>query len=921
MSNTVEWKVEALTDGRNWSDISSYVQSLNINIGKPDDVDEFDTGSASVTLDNRDGRFDPESPFPQYTGRGRINYVSNPASTNGTPTFWSFTDDEGVSFTPAPYIGSYSGSIEIGNGYAVNSATAYFDNSVYDYNYIYPKGFNDGLYVNDEWTVSADIAFDYITGVVQQVGVGFEILDEGFNVIQRYVKNFEKTDVPEFVGSTMQRYSATFTISYFFPNPPKYIRAIVFNENFTLPQDAFFKNVLLERTGEVNDYFDGDTDVQTYFGTSWLGTADQSPSFYWTDKPFDIGTEIKISARRDSELFVPKFYGYVSALDFNDSADNYPIVTLNLVDKTASYTTRPVQFSGYKQWALNANPYIFFNDVPGLSVPTVNVYEYQSMSRIFSDNSKSYFQSEPSWFPYGSFANRLFDSTHQIRILNTTSFLDNQEPIAIGLSRSTLVVHSGTTDLISPTVDGYDLENGLLRGWIRPLSGVQEPFIFSSWFLPVTIPVGGLTLWELATEKVININSNLETDLTNSFEVILNPDGSMSFRSTTPAGVATTTSTSAGLVDTSAPLNITISAPDSNVAPGTGYPIYAYVNGQFVLDLTGLINTTPTGGLGYFRIAGTAGGSFYMSDFHVAYGNATGKGGVQPSYKLLDFVEGYNYATNIDYENLNDKADFITNRSSIELEVPQRRFNDTDTDSENLLQTQFYEQSTLDALKSLSNASYGYLSINYENNKSEILTRSYLQENTQLTSYTFSDFDIQPNELKFKEISFERNNELVSNIIQLRTPQKFDTNTKLPLQQKTSYLATNPNSIRQLGNRFVEFNTVDVKEDVSEGYVQWRNTALGSINNKIRFISFADGEANETEAIVNMKLGQKAILKITPAQTNNPPTRLTKNYRITRIGISATPDRTICDIGLLELENETMAILGTATTDESRLGF
>ena len=33
MSNTVEWKVEALTDGRNWSDISSYVQSLNINIG------------------------------------------------------------------------------------------------------------------------------------------------------------------------------------------------------------------------------------------------------------------------------------------------------------------------------------------------------------------------------------------------------------------------------------------------------------------------------------------------------------------------------------------------------------------------------------------------------------------------------------------------------------------------------------------------------------------------------------------------------------------------------------------------------------------------------------------------------------------------------------------------------------------------
>jgi hypothetical protein len=48
---------------------------------------------------------------------------------------------------------------------------------------------------------------------------------------------------------------------------------------------------------------------------------------------------------------------------------------------------------------------------------------------------------------------------------------------------------------------------------------------------------------------------------------------------------------------------------------------------------------------------------------------------------------------------------------------------------------------------------------------------------------------------------------------------------------------------------------------------------------------------------------------------------VTTNFRITRISISAGVDRTSCTIGLTALENETMAILGTATTDNDRLGF
>lgn len=916
----VEWKVEALTDGRNWSDVTSYVQNLNINIGKPDDVDEFDTGYASITLDNRDGRFDPESPFPQYTGKGRINYVTNASALNVTPLFWKFTDDDGLTYADMSYSANYSGSIELGNGYAVNTSNTYPDNAIYPYNYIQPKLFNDGIYANDEWTVSADIAFLYIAGVAQQVGVGLEILDSGFNVIQRYAKMYEKADVPEYVSQTMQRYSATFNISYFFANPPKYVRAVIYNTNLSNFSNAYFKNVLLEKTGQVNDYFDGSTNVQTYYGTSWLGTQDQSPSFYWTEKPFDIGTEVKISARRESELYVPQFYGYISSFNFSNSADGYPIVSINLVDKTASFNTKPVTFNGYKQWALNNNPYKLY--VGDSLDPTINVNEYQSFSQIEQVNNKQFFRSEPRWFPY-RFANNLTDSTHKIKIFNNKSFLSNQEPFAQGLSRSTFVTLSGTTDLISPIPNDYDIENGLLRGWNRALTGVTEDFNFSAWYLPVNVPVGGLTLWELATEKALNVNSNLETDLTNTFEVILNPDGSISFKSTTPAGVATTVSTSANYVDITAPLNIVVQAPSSSVGAGDDYAVYVYINGQFVLDLTGLIDTSAvaTAGLSYFRISGTAGGSFYMSDFYVAYGTLRGKGGAAIEFNVPNFIEGYNYATNIDYENLNDKAEFINNRSNVNLQVPAERFNNSDVDSENLFQTQFYEQSTLDALKSLSNASYGYLSIDYDKDYPEILSRFYLQENTQLTSYIFSDYDIQADELRFNEIVYERNNELISNIVQLITPQKYDEVTKLALDQPNSYLAYNNNSIKQLGNRFISYNLVDVKQDVSQGYVDWRKTALGSVTNKIRSISFQDGTANERQAIVNIKLGQKIVLKLTPPQSNNPPTRLTKNYRVTRISISASPDRTFCNLGLFDLEKESMAIIGTATTDNDRLGF
>jgi hypothetical protein len=59
-----------------WTDVTSYVRSISTNRGRTDDWQHFDTGTASVELDNRDRRFDPtytSSPYyPNVSPRRQI---------------------------------------------------------------------------------------------------------------------------------------------------------------------------------------------------------------------------------------------------------------------------------------------------------------------------------------------------------------------------------------------------------------------------------------------------------------------------------------------------------------------------------------------------------------------------------------------------------------------------------------------------------------------------------------------------------------------------------------------------------------------------------------------------------------------------------------------------------------------------------
>jgi hypothetical protein len=49
-----------------WSDVSSYVRAFTTRRGRSDELARFDTGTATLTLDNRDGRFLPISGKPYY---------------------------------------------------------------------------------------------------------------------------------------------------------------------------------------------------------------------------------------------------------------------------------------------------------------------------------------------------------------------------------------------------------------------------------------------------------------------------------------------------------------------------------------------------------------------------------------------------------------------------------------------------------------------------------------------------------------------------------------------------------------------------------------------------------------------------------------------------------------------------------------
>ncbi len=73
--------------GPTWVDVSAYVRGIDINRGRSNDLDAFTAGTASVILDNRDGRFNPSNTAGPYSPNVRPRKQIRIRATYGATTY------------------------------------------------------------------------------------------------------------------------------------------------------------------------------------------------------------------------------------------------------------------------------------------------------------------------------------------------------------------------------------------------------------------------------------------------------------------------------------------------------------------------------------------------------------------------------------------------------------------------------------------------------------------------------------------------------------------------------------------------------------------------------------------------------------------------------------------------------------------
>jgi hypothetical protein len=90
-----------------WTDVTSYVRAINTSRGRTDDWQNFDSGSATLILDNRDRRFDPTYTSSPYYGnlqpRRQILIDATTDSINYHDVFRGYVDGWPVELTDAGY--------------------------------------------------------------------------------------------------------------------------------------------------------------------------------------------------------------------------------------------------------------------------------------------------------------------------------------------------------------------------------------------------------------------------------------------------------------------------------------------------------------------------------------------------------------------------------------------------------------------------------------------------------------------------------------------------------------------------------------------------------------------------------------------------------------------------------------------------
>jgi hypothetical protein len=302
-----------------YSDVTSFVRSVEINRGRANNFDAFDAGSASVVLSNNGREFDPSYVTPVTS---RTNLVKNPIpstsaavspqeswqvlnrGTGGAGTTTLTVDGALDTVTTAASTVAYSfgvtGStnaqriaVTAGLTYAISF---YATSSVADVRRLSATFYNSGGTSLGEVNV----------GVAQAMLANSEV-------------RFVGTYTAPATAVSMRLYSASTTGSVIRP----------------LGSTMYWRRALVEQATSVGDYFDGSQTNTAQLTNSWSGTAQASSSLQAVI-PSRFGAEVKPQAAvRVTSGNVVIFQGWIDSYTFDYSVAADAIITFNCLDGIA----------------------------------------------------------------------------------------------------------------------------------------------------------------------------------------------------------------------------------------------------------------------------------------------------------------------------------------------------------------------------------------------------------------------------------------------------------------------------------------------------------------------------------------------------------------------------------------------------------
>lgn len=247
-----------------WVDVTSYTRGIEISRGRNADLDPFDNGTARVTLDNRDGRFNPSNTASPYYPNVKPRRQIKITATYTTATRTNLVINPSFETNTTGWLSSNASNSRVAGNFTGDS----------------------GLWLMTSTATSTGIYGPYITGATYlPVTVGVTYTASAY--VLRTVGNRSYVASIRFInsgGSTISTFTGTsstcttitrLTVSG--AAPATAVRAELYLQSVSTGSvgDAHqIDNVLFEASSSAGSYFDGDTSgLTTWSGTPYASTS------------------------------------------------------------------------------------------------------------------------------------------------------------------------------------------------------------------------------------------------------------------------------------------------------------------------------------------------------------------------------------------------------------------------------------------------------------------------------------------------------------------------------------------------------------------------------------------------------------------------------------------------------------------------